>query len=181
MLSTNSNAPRCVGEWVVSQDGKNVQLHYGDVIMTAMASQIASLTMVYSTVYSGADKRNIKVPSYWPFVRGIYRRPVNSPHKGPVTRKMFKFDDVIMRKTSLHVEHPPMYLKCRVSAQYCNASLRKMRGIVSAMVLFYSFSIQSYVSRGGVGWEWVGHIKTLSYQHKIPIIKTSRPWDRLSF
>ena len=31
-------------------------------------------------------------------VRGIHREPVNSPHKGPVTRKMFPFDDVIMRK-----------------------------------------------------------------------------------
>ena len=30
------------------------------------------------------------------FVRGIHRRPVNSPHKWPVTRKMFPFDDVIM-------------------------------------------------------------------------------------
>ena len=27
---------------------------------------------------------------------GIHRGPVNSPHKGPVTRKMFPFDDVIM-------------------------------------------------------------------------------------
>ena len=30
------------------------------------------------------------------FVQGIQRRPVNSPHKWPVTRKMFSFDDVIM-------------------------------------------------------------------------------------
>ena len=30
------------------------------------------------------------------FVRGIHRGPVNSPHKGPETRKMFPFDDVIM-------------------------------------------------------------------------------------
>ena len=29
-------------------------------------------------------------------MRGISRWPVNSPHKGPVTRKMFPFDDVIM-------------------------------------------------------------------------------------
>ena len=28
--------------------------------------------------------------------KGIYRSPVNSPHKGPVTRKTFPFDDVIM-------------------------------------------------------------------------------------
>ena len=30
------------------------------------------------------------------FVRGIHRWPVNSPHKGPVTRKMIPFDDVLM-------------------------------------------------------------------------------------
>ena len=30
------------------------------------------------------------------FVRGIHWGPVNSRHKGPVTRKMFPFDDVIM-------------------------------------------------------------------------------------
>ena len=30
------------------------------------------------------------------FVWGIHRWPVNSPHKGPVTRKMFPYDDVIM-------------------------------------------------------------------------------------
>ena len=30
------------------------------------------------------------------FVRGIHMWPVNSPHKGSVTRKMFPFDDVIM-------------------------------------------------------------------------------------
>ena len=32
------------------------------------------------------------------FLRGIHRWPVDSPHKGPVTRKMFPFDDVIMRQ-----------------------------------------------------------------------------------
>ena len=32
------------------------------------------------------------------FVQGSHRWPVNSPHKGPVTRKMFSFDDVIMSK-----------------------------------------------------------------------------------
>ena len=31
------------------------------------------------------------------FVRGIKRWPVNSQHKGPVTQKMFPFDDVIMK------------------------------------------------------------------------------------
>ena len=40
--------------------------HYSDVIMASMASQITSLTTVYSTVYSGADKKNIKAPRHWP-------------------------------------------------------------------------------------------------------------------
>ena len=32
----------------------------------------------------------------WAFVREIHRWPLSSPHKGPATRKMFPFDDVIM-------------------------------------------------------------------------------------
>ena len=40
--------------------------HYNDVIMTTMASQITSLTVVYSIVYSDADKKNIKAPRHWP-------------------------------------------------------------------------------------------------------------------
>ena len=70
--------------------------HYDDVTMSAMASQITSLTIVYSTVYSGADQRKHQSPASLAFVRGIHRGPVNSPHKRPVTRKMFPFDDVIM-------------------------------------------------------------------------------------
>ena len=71
-------------------------LHYDDVIMGAMASQINSLTVAYSTVYSGADQRkhisSVSLASVW----RIHQGPVNSPHKWPVTRKMFAFDDVIM-------------------------------------------------------------------------------------
>ena len=39
------------------------------------------------------------------FVRGIHRRPANSPHKWPVTRKMFPFDDVIMSGDDLSPRH----------------------------------------------------------------------------
>ena len=70
--------------------------HYSDVIMGAMASQITSLTIVYSTVYSGTDQRKRQSSASLAFVRGIQRWPVNSPHKWPVTRKMFPFDYVIM-------------------------------------------------------------------------------------
>ena len=63
--------------------------HNGDVIMDAMASQITSLTIVYSTVYSDADQRKHQSSASLAFVRGIHRGPVNSPHKWPVTRKYF--------------------------------------------------------------------------------------------
>ena len=74
-----------------------MEIHYDDVIIGAMVSQITSLTIVYWTVYSGADQRKHQSSTLLAFVRGIHREPVNSPHKGPVTRKMFPFDDVIMR------------------------------------------------------------------------------------
>ena len=64
--------------------------------MSAIASQITSLTIVYSTVYPGADQSKHQSSASLAFVRGIHRGPVNSPHKWPVTRKMFPFDDVIM-------------------------------------------------------------------------------------
>ena len=70
--------------------------HYCDVIMGAMASQITSLTIVCSTVHSGADQRKHQSPASLAIVLGIHRSPVNSTHKWPVTRKMFPFDDVIM-------------------------------------------------------------------------------------
>ena len=71
-------------------------MYYCDVIMGAMASQITSLTIVYSTVHSDANQRKHQSSASLAFVRGIHRWPVNSPHKWPVTRKMFTFDDVIM-------------------------------------------------------------------------------------
>ena len=74
-------------------------IHYNDVIMSPMASQITSLTNVYSIVYSGANQRKHQSSASLAFVRGIHRWPVNSPHKGPVARKMFPFDDVIMNRS----------------------------------------------------------------------------------
>ena len=64
--------------------------------MDLIASKIASLTIVYSAVYSGADQRKHQTSASLAFVREINRGPVNSPHKWPVTRKIFPFDDVIM-------------------------------------------------------------------------------------
>ena len=76
--------------------------HYSDVIMGTMTSQITSLMIVYSTVYPGADQRKHQSSASLAFLRGIHRWPVNSPHTGPVTRKMFPFDDVIIPRLSIY-------------------------------------------------------------------------------
>ena len=47
--------------------------HYTDVIMTTMASQITSLMVVYSTVYSDADQSKHQSSASLAFVWGIHR------------------------------------------------------------------------------------------------------------
>ena len=71
-------------------------VHYSDVIMSAMASQITCVSIAYSTFCSGADQRKHQSSALLAFVRGIQRWWVDSPHQSPVTRKIFPFNDVIM-------------------------------------------------------------------------------------
>ena len=85
--------------------------HYSDIIMGMMASQITSLTIVYSTVYSGADERKHQSSASLAFVRRIHLSPVNSPYKGPVMQKKIPFDDVIIKmvKSPCWLMHHPCY------------------------------------------------------------------------
>ena len=78
--------------------------------MGPMASQITSLTIVYSIVYSGADQRKQQSSASLAFVRGIHRGPTNSPHKWLVTRKMLPFDDVIMGRSGACIHWKEMSL-----------------------------------------------------------------------
>ena len=82
--------------WIGYREPNKHIFHYNDAIMGAMASEITSFAITYSTVYSGADQRKHQSCASLAFVQGIHRWPMNSLHKGPVTRKMFPFDDVIM-------------------------------------------------------------------------------------
>ena len=86
----------------IHRTSRNDTKHYRNILMGAMAFQITSLTIVYSTVYLGADHRNRQSSASLACVRWIHRWPVNSPHIWPITpiwpitRQMFPFDDVIM-------------------------------------------------------------------------------------
>ena len=71
-------------------------MHYSDVIMCAMASQITSFAMVCSTIYSGADQRKHQSCASLAFVRGIHRGPVNfitatSRHDCTIPNQTFLF------------------------------------------------------------------------------------------
>ena len=72
--------------------------------MGLIAPQTTSLTIVYSNVQLGVYQRKHQSSTPLAFVWGIRRWPVNFPHKGPVTRKMFSFDDVIV-KFSTNIPH----------------------------------------------------------------------------
>ena len=99
--------------WVIAWHVFNI--HYSDALMSAMAPRIISVLIVFSTVNSGADRGKHQSSASLAFVRGIHWSTGDSPHKGPVTRKMFPFDDVIMNPSSrpmLLLNQWPIYLCC---------------------------------------------------------------------
>ena len=104
--------------------------HYNDVIISAMASQITSCTIVYSTSYQGADQRKHQSFASLAFVRGIHWSPVNSPHNGPVTRKMFPFDDVIMiwAKADLSSLWPSTIQQLKFTNINCEKNVKPQNG-----------------------------------------------------
>ena len=92
-----------------------------NIKMSMMASQITGVSIVYSTICSGADQRKHQSSASLAFVRGIHRWPVNSPHKRPVMRKMFLFDDVIMQYFSWSV----LYIRDKLTSGHCIIMLWK--------------------------------------------------------
>ena len=89
----------------------------------AKYNQITRLMIAYSTVYSGANQRKHQSSASLAFVRGIHQWPVNSPHKGQVTRKMFPFDDVIMTEYNVQI----LRLKQNADAYHCEMLLIQIR------------------------------------------------------
>ena len=163
--------------------------HYGDVIMGAIASQITSLMIVYSTVYSDADQRKHQSSASLAFVWGIHRGPVNSPHKWPVTQKMFPFDDVIMSWWSVFSAHCwATGFSCKAHdidglVQYCsNSSALAMELLqsctkpplcivivccpISPLILHLQQFGLKYVYTISKGWMSLGYIEQLQ-GHKV--------------
>ena len=82
-----------------STDDVVVKCYYSDVIMGAMVSLLTSLTIVYSTLYSGADERKHQSSASLVFLSEF--TVTGEFHKGPIMQKMLPFDDVI-----IHISAP---------------------------------------------------------------------------
>ena len=99
--------------------------HYSDVIMSTMVSQITGVSIAYSTVGSGTIQSKHQSSASLAFVRGLHRWRVNSPHKGPVTRKMSQFDDVIMDTLGRQGKVTLTYMCKYIPIGFCHWSLDK--------------------------------------------------------
>ena len=113
--------------------GTSAPFYYNDVIMSAVASQITSVSSICSAGCYGADKKTSKLR-----VTGLceLNSPVTGefPHKGPVTRRMFPFDDLIMFvphsykfMLSLHYAVAHMARYGHISTIYCHFSAIHLR------------------------------------------------------
>ena len=94
--------------------------HYTDVIMTTVASQVTSLTVVYSTVYSDADKRKHQSSASLAFVRGIHRYRWIPRTKGQLRGKCFH----LMTSSWL-------FSKRLSSKHFCQTSCQSMYNVVT--------------------------------------------------
>ena len=124
--------------------------------MSAMASQISGASIVYSTVCSGADQRKHQSSALLVFVSRIHRWPVNSPHKGTVTRKMFPFDGVIMK---LHMQKVDSW---RLEYCYCSVEIS------------YRVCWLHYVNWASVDKIWINVMTLAAFSCVFVIVRLSR-------
>ena len=131
-------------------------IHYNTDIMGAIASQITSLAIVYSIVYSDEDQRKHQSSASLAFVRGIHRGPVNFPYKWPLTRKMFPFDDVIMINEQQHTR-PLLFgsgcrtkcsLLCITAIRYAHKQLNECSFLCYCIniIKMYEYKVQRVLS-----------------------------------
>ena len=149
---------------------ENGTKYYSDVIMGTVASQVTSLASVYSTVHSSVDQRKHQSSATLAFVWGIHRWPVNSPHKWPVTRKMFPFDDVIMKHWMKYSVHPEPPQKSKHPLKRQNSWVRSLppqflrgfwvkriwnKNVYPVIIWTYFERRFVFISYSGLTWVWL--------------------------
>ena len=126
---------------------KNKEQHYSDLTMSTMTSQITSISTVCSVICSGKLQRKHQSSASLAFLRGINQWLVDSPNGGPVTRKMFPLDDVIM---ALLGRHCLGYYLGTLPCGHVSAIHLKIRNpyifiLLTLYVLFFSERTETYI------------------------------------
>ena len=148
-------------------------IHYSDVIMSTVASLITGVSVIYSTVCSPADQRKYQSSALLPFVKEIHRWSVNSLHKGPVTRKIFPFFDVIMGRTVSTASQWQWSLKFTIAPQIIDNSIILFSSVVGLAAKKTSqHRITGLVVKGI-------HRLAISGPHKGPVISCWNPVKKL--
>ena len=111
--------------------------------------KISSITIVYSTVYSGTEQRKYQSSASLAFLREIHRWPVNFLHKGPVTREILQFDDVIMFDLYF-----PRYCTTReINTKITAASAYKVRHSRLYIILYQTCHFRTHMMLMSTSWE----------------------------
>ena len=104
--------PRAVG---IFWEPRSFSPHLRPLLLTLQWGDCVSNHQPHDCLLKAADQRKHQSSASLAFVRGIHRRPVNSPHKGPVTRKTFPFDDVIMKEVNPRLAKRPLKTNGRLA------------------------------------------------------------------
>ena len=131
--------------------------------MNAITSQVNRLTIVYSTVYLDADQRKHQSSASLAFVLGIHRWPMNSPHKGSVTRKKVS---ILWRHHVLQIFHETDELCVRSEMSTCR------RAAVADTV-----STWTPFCRTTMAWKLILFLIGMPYSHSLKIDRTNEGLD----
>ena len=140
--------------------------------MSAMVSQITSLTIIYSTVYSGADQRKHQSSASLAIVWGIHRWPVNAAHKGPVKPRSHMYCNqsatALRRKNSCNQCNHCAIKNCRSIGDWSATTIPKNRRPVGDRSATGGRLIANWLEIGcdwsATGWRLVGHRSAMGWR-----------------
>ena len=192
MAYISSNMSTMYEHWYNSNNFPEVPF-YGSPILPATMTGFITMTswlarwrlkspasrLFTQSFIQGTDQRKHQSSALLAFVRGIHRWPVNSPHKGPVTRKMFPFDDVIM-----YLEYIPLFVL--LSSSYMKIFLKMLTKSPSdfySMWKNYSYMDQQNIATRYIGVQYDSQLIDNYEIKKIPVlhkrhIHISTSWTR---
>ena len=170
-------------------------LHYSDVIMSTVASQITGVSIVCSAVYADADQRKHQSSVLLAFLRGIHRSPMDSPHKGPNNAEnvsiwwrnhgqnhymVWIFPKACKLLYSAHKE--TQQTKVKKIKHYTDVIMSVMASYITSLTTVYSIvysdeDLRKHQSSASLTFVWGIHRGPVNSPHKWPVPRKMVPFD----